>query len=150
MPDISDSRQTATAYPQTETYAEWSDHADELDMSVSRYILAMVEVGRKEIDLSIDHDDETVELRTQRNDLKRELDDARRRIEYLEKRLYRGERGAILDVLEEEQTVPFGVIVQRIIDDAPTRVARALDEMDGDEIVVEDGEYRLTEGAPDE
>jgi hypothetical protein len=73
MPDISDSRQTATAYPQTETYAEWSDHADELDMSVSRYILAMVEVGRKEIDLSIDHDDETVELRTQRNDLKREL-----------------------------------------------------------------------------
>lgn len=150
MPDISDNRQTATAYPQSETYEEWTDHADELEMSISRFILAMVEVGRKQIDLSVSHDDDTVELRTQRNDLKRELDDARRRIEYLEKRLYRGERGAILDVLEEEQTVPFGVIVQRIIDDAPTRVARALDEMDGDEIVVDDGEYRLAEGAPDE
>jgi hypothetical protein len=106
----------------------------------------MVEVGRKQIDLSIDKDQEAVELRAQRNDLKSELDEARRRIEYLEQRLYRGERGAILDILEEEQVAPFGVIVQRIIDDAPTRVARALDEMDGDEIVVKDGEYRLAEG----
>lgn len=150
MPDISSNRQTATAYPRTETYERWTDHADQLEMSISRYILAMVELGRKEIDLSVKQDDEAAELRTQRNNLKRELDDARQRIEYLEQRLYRGERGAILDVLEDEEVAPFAVLVQRIIDDAPARVARALDEMDGDEVVISDGEYRLSEGATGE
>lgn len=150
MPDISDDRQTATTYPRTEVYQEWSDHADDLDMSVSNYIRAMVEAGRKQIDFSVERDGKAAELRTQRNNLKRELDDARQRIEYLENRLYRGERGAILDILDEDETTPFGLIVQRIIDDAPARVARALEEMDGEEIVIEDGEYRLSEGLLDE
>jgi hypothetical protein len=149
MPEISDNREVATAYPLSETYTEWLQHADELDMSVSRYILSMVEAGRKRIDISVAREGGEIELRTQRNDLKRELDDARHRIEYLEKRLYQGERGAILEILEEEGTASFEVIVQRIIDDAPARVARTIDEMDGEEIVVEDGEYRLSEARND-
>ena len=45
--DTSDDTQPAMAYPTAEQYARWKARAEELDMSVSEFIQAMVEAGIK-------------------------------------------------------------------------------------------------------
>lgn len=81
-------KQPAMAYPTPEQYAGWKEDAEEMDMSVSEWIQAMVEAGRKKFKVDIEPDEDAAELRKQRNDLKQELDHARERIQELETQLH--------------------------------------------------------------
>lgn len=146
MTEVGDDTQPAMCYPKQPQYKQWKGRADEMGYeSVSRFMIEMIEAGHKQLDIAVAYDEDTMELRKQRNDLKRELDEARDRLRQLENQLYRGERRTILDFLENEGEATFPEIVQHVINDAPSRVARIIDEMDGDDIAVDDGRYRVAE-----
>lgn len=147
MTELGDDTQAAMCYPSSQQYEQWKARAEERGYnSVSRFMIDMVEAGSKQMDLSVEYDEEPRELRRQRNDLKEELDDARRRIEELEQQLYRGERKAIIEFLEaRSEGATFGEIVQHLVDDAPARTAEQLDQMEGSDVVVEDSLYKLAD-----
>lgn len=48
MPETADDTQMAATYPSHEMYESWCTHADDLDVSVSQFIIEMVEAGRKQ------------------------------------------------------------------------------------------------------
>jgi uncharacterized protein YPO0396 len=143
MTEVGKNTQPAMCYPKSPQYEQWKKWADEMGYkSVSQFMIAMIETGYKQMNIAIGYDEDTKELREQRNELKRELDRERDRLQRLEERLYHDERRAIVNFLDERpEGASFAEIVQHIIDDAPTRVARVLDEMDGDEIRLVDGRY---------
>lgn len=151
MANLRDDTQPAMCYPKSRQYKEWKNFAEEMGYeSVSRFMIDMVEAGYKQLNLSVENDEEVGDLRRQRNDLKEELDATRRRVEQLESQLYRSEKRSIEDYLEEQNGATFAEIVQHIIDDAPARVAQHLDEMAGTEIEHTDGQYYRTEQDNDE
>ena len=143
MTELGDDTQAAMCYPSGQQYQQWKKWADERGYnSVSRFMIDMIEAGSKQIDFSVEYDDEPRELRRQRNDLKQDLDEARRRIDRPESQLYQGERQAIVDFLEERtEGATFGEIVQHLVDDAPARVAGQLDRMEGEDVLIEGSKY---------
>lgn len=147
MTELGDDTQAAMCYPSSQQYEQWKDRAEERGYnSVSRFMIDMVEAGSKQMDLSVEYDEEPRELRRQRNDLKEELNGARRRIEELEEQLYRGEREAIIEFLEgRSEGTTFGEIVQHLVDDAPARAAEQLDQMEGSDVVMKDSLYKLAD-----
>lgn len=132
---------TATTYPLVEQYEQWKEQADELDMTVSEFIQSMTEAGRKEFEAMVVPDETNQELREQRNDLKRELEQARERVESLEDRLHHGERKQIERYVEENPGATYHEIVQHTIDTIPDRVTKHLEEMEGATIYEEDGDF---------
>jgi hypothetical protein len=132
----SDSHPT-TAYPNEKQYDRWEQQADELGMSMSEFVECMVEAGLKKFDVSVTPDETNQELRVQRNDLKDELDHARRRIERLEDELHHGERGAIRDYVEANPGTTYDEIVQHIIDTTAGRVTSHLEGLESDALRVE-------------
>lgn len=139
-------KQPAMTYPTPEQYEAWKAEAAEMDMSVSEWIQAMVEAGRKKFDAQVTPDETAAELREQRNDLKDELDHARERIEKLEQRLHQGERAAIIEFVEENPGASYGEIGQHIADTVPERLTRHLDELEGDALAVDNDSYYPVEG----
>ena len=139
--------QPAMTYPTTEQYDRWKRQADEFDMSVSEFMQSMVEAGMKKFDASVEPDETNHELREQRNDLKDELDRTRSRVEELEEQLHGGERAAVREFVAENPGAEFGEIVQQVIDTAPERVNRHLDDLESDALRVENGEYYPTDDA---
>ena len=148
MTEVSDDTKYAVCYPSVPQYRQWESRANEMGYnSVSRFIVEMVEAGYSQISSTITYDEETSALREQRNELKRELDASRERIDRLEEQLYRGERRAIIEFLDHREAgASFADIVQHSIDDTPARVAETLEHMEADQITSEDGVYRLLEG----
>lgn len=134
----------ATAYPETELYEQWKDHADELGMPVSEYIQAMVTAGRKKFENEVQPDQNAAELRLQRNDMKRELETARSRISRLEEELHGTEREEIVRHIQKHPGATFDEIVQHIIDTASGRVSDQLEMLEGDEIA-RDGDQFYSE-----
>lgn len=132
----SDSHPTTT-YPTEDQYNRWEARADELGMSMSEFVECMVEAGLKKFEVSVTPDETNQELREQRNDLKDELDRARRRIEQLEDELHHGERGTIRDYVEANPGATYDEIVQHIIDTAAGRVVSYLEGLEGDKLRVE-------------
>ncbi|WP_411967347.1 hypothetical protein [Haloferax sp. YSSS75] len=151
MTNLGEDTQAAMCYPKQTQYEQWKDWASEMGYkSVSRFMIEMVEAGYKQLNISIGYDDDTKELRKQRNDLKRELDQTRDRLQQLEDQLYRDERNSILEFLEEEPNgATFAEIVQHVINDTPARVSIILNELDSDQIRLEDGRYDVR-GAQDD
>jgi len=74
-------------YPTEEQYEYWKRDADEMDIPMSEYVEIMVQAGRSKIQIRTETDSNRRSIREQRDDLKEELDHARRRIEQLENRL---------------------------------------------------------------
>ncbi len=148
MTELSDETKYAVCYPSESQYNHWRKVADQMGYnSVSRFMTEMVEAGYKQISGSITYDEDTSELREQRNELKRELDNSRERIARLEERVYQGEHSTIIEFLREQETgASFAEIVQHVIDDTPARIAEILDQMDTDQIKSSDGVYQLREG----
>lgn len=137
--------QPAMTYPTSDQYETWKEEADKMDMSVSEWMQAMVEAGRKKFDAQVERDESAEQLRRQRNDLKAELERARGRIEELETQLHHGEQEAILEFVEENPGTEFDEIVRHVIDTVPARVNRHLDELEGGELRIEGDEYYPTE-----
>ncbi len=148
MTELSDDTKFTACYPSVTQYEQWADRADEMGYkSVSRFIIEMVEAGYTQFDTSITYDKETSELRKQRNELKRELDASRERIDSLEEQVYRGEYRTIIEFLKNQETgASFAEIVQHVIDDTPARIAEILDQMDTDQVESTEGLYQLRGG----
>jgi len=133
-------------YPTEDQYARWQTQAEEMGMSMSEFLQSMTEAGLKKFDVSVVEPDETQrELRQQRNDLKAELERARKRIGDLEDRLHHGERETIRRYVEDNPGASFDEIARHIIDTVPERVNSHLDGMEGDTLVRRDGEWHLAE-----
>lgn len=134
-------KQPAMTYPTPDQYEDWKTEADEMDMTVSEWIQAMVEAGRKKFDATINPDETAAELREQRNDLKEELEHARSRIEKLERQLHQNERATIVDFVEANPGATFGEIGQHLVDTVPERLQPHMDALEGTRLRVEDDEY---------
>ncbi|EMA43159.1 hypothetical protein C449_14312 [Halococcus saccharolyticus DSM 5350] len=132
------------AYPTSDQYDRWKQRANEFDMSVSEFMQAMVEAGMKKFDASVEPDETNRELRDQRNDLKDELDRTRERVAELEEQVHRGERAAVRRYVEQNPGTSFGQIVQRVVDTAPERVNRHIEDLEDDALRVEDDQYYPT------
>ena len=139
-------KQPLMVYPTPDQHQDWEDDADDMDMSKSEWVQAMVEAGRKKFDAQVEPDESAQELREQRNDLKEQLTIARDRIEELENIVHHGEQEVVREFVEENPGATFGEIVQHVIDTVPERVNRHLDELEGDALYVEDEQYHPTEG----
>jgi ElaB/YqjD/DUF883 family membrane-anchored ribosome-binding protein len=137
---MGDSRHAAT-YPSEEQYQRWQDRADNLGMSISEFVEAMVEAGMKKFDATVEPDETNQELREQRNELKTELDRTRDRIQELEDAVYHGERQSIKRYVEDNPGATYDDIIQHVIDTVPQRVTTHLDDLEGDELRHEDGGY---------
>jgi len=137
---MGDSRHAAT-YPSEEQYQRWQNRADDLGMSMSEFVEAMVEAGMKKFDATVEPDETNQELREQRNELKSELDRARDRIQELEDAVYHGERRTIKRYVEDNPGSTYDDIIQHVIDTVPQRVTTHLDDLEGDELRQEDGGY---------
>ena len=142
----SDDTQPAMTYPATDQYEYWKADAADMDMSVSEWIQAMVEAGRKKFDASVEPDETVRELREQRNDLKAELEHARDRIDKLENQLHRGERETIRRFVEQNPGATRAEIGQRLADTVPERLNPHLDALEGVDLEKEGGEYYPTGG----
>jgi ElaB/YqjD/DUF883 family membrane-anchored ribosome-binding protein len=112
----------------------WRERAGDHDATLSEFIRDMVESGMKPFVTEVERDESIEELREQRNDLRDELDHARRRIEDLEDQVYRSERAAIDEFISENPGVEFADVVQYTIDTAGERVGGHLDALAGDSI----------------
>jgi ElaB/YqjD/DUF883 family membrane-anchored ribosome-binding protein len=131
----------AATYPSEQQYERWQDHADDLGMSMSEFIEAMVEAGMKKFDAAVEPDETNQELRAQRNRLKTELDRTRDRIQELEDAVYHGERRTIKRYVESNPGATYDEVIQHVIDTVPERVTTHLDDLEGDELRFEDGGY---------
>ncbi|QCC51405.1 hypothetical protein DV733_09195 [Halapricum salinum] len=139
--------ENATAYPTSEQYQRWCEEAANRDMSVSEFIQAMVETGLKAVSIEVTPDESRRELRHQRNDLKKELDRARDRIEELEDQLHDHESRAIEQYVASNPGASFEEILQFVVDSAPRRVNTHLHTMEGDTVRIADGQYYPVEQA---
>lgn len=142
MPGNGEQTQTTVTYPAEEQHARWKKQADEMDMSLSEFVQAMVEAGMKKFDARVETDESLKELRRQRNDLKEELDETRERVSELERQLYEGERAAVKEYIEENPGSDFTQITEHVARTVPQRVSNHLEELEAvDEIREEEERY---------
>lgn len=139
-------KQPAMTYPTEEQYESWKEEANEMDMSTSEWMQAMIEAGRKKFDAEVEPDETAQELREQRNDLKDQLDLARDRVEELENIVHHGEQEVVRQFVEENPGATFEQITQHVVDTVPERVIQNLDELEGSALYVDGDEYYPTEG----
>ena len=134
----------AATYPTRQQYDRWAARADELGMSTSEFIEAMVEAGLKKFDAAVNPDETKKALRQQRNELKTELDRARVRIQDLEDVVYHGERQTINEYVRENPGAQYDEIIRHVMRTVPERVTTHLDDMEGEELLFEDDRYYST------
>jgi len=133
--------QPAMCYPRADQYEYWKERAEEMDMSVSEWMQYMVAAGDKKFDTTVEPDTSNSELRQQRDELRRELRDARQRIDTLEDQLYDSERQTIVEYVRDNPGCSFDDVVRHITKTAPSRINRHLDALLGSELT-EDDEQR--------
>ena len=116
-------------------------------MSVSEFIQSMVEAGIKTdkgFEIGTEDDQTIQELHEQRNDLRNELLHYRNRVEKLEDQLYHDEVKAIKDYVRNNPGCTYADLVQHMIDTVPERVITHIEMVEGDAIVVSNGQYYPT------
>lgn len=151
MPDTGPDTQMAAAYPSEALYQSWADHADDLDMKVSQFIISMVEAGRKQIQLDDAATSSVHDLRQQRDDLREELKRERGRVRELERQLHRSAITEIDSFVSNNPGATTPEIMQHIADTVPGRVASYLDLLEGDTLEQrEDGYYPLDTDSSEE
>lgn len=138
--------QVAT-YPTDEQLTRWKNRADERGMSLSQWVLHMVEAGQKKFEIEVTPDETRSELREQRNQLRRERDRARKRATELERQLFNDERQEIIDFVQQNPGVDQAAVHQQIIETASDRVPDQLDSLEGRKLVKRDGAYYPMEDA---
>lgn len=131
------SKQVATYIPDEE-YEAWVKQAEEMGMSKSDWIKSMVRAGQKKFNRDVEPTESRDDLRRRRNDLRRELQRARDRIEQLEGLVHRSEREAVIDYIDKNPGTQYGQVVQHVINSANSRVTRILDDVEGDEIEIDE------------
>ena len=147
MPEIASEKIMAASYPPQELYDFWCDHADDLDMSVSQYIIRMVEAGRADICVEDGPSDSIHELLQEKATLKREIDRQRTRIEELEQQLEKTSQSELVSVVRDNPGIQTPEIIQHVADSTPVRVVSHLDALEGSVIEREGDQYYPLETA---
>jgi hypothetical protein len=150
MPDLGDDTTMAAAYVPDDLYEAWTEHAEEMDMSTSRYIIEMVEAGRKQIDLDAFAADSLQDLRAQRDDLQNEVERQRERVQELERQLDRTAKGDIVEYVAENPGATATEIIQHVADTVPGRTVGHLDLLAGRALRQEDGAYYVADASADD
>lgn len=155
MPDTGDDTATVTTYPPNAVYETWKAHADELDQSISKFIVNMVEAGRKQIQMDDVATSSVQDLRRQRDDLQREVKRERKRVRELERQLHHSATAEINTFVTNNPGATTPEIIQHVADTVPVRAVSYLDLLEGDTLQHrEDGYYPLDsavdEGQSDE
>lgn len=132
------------AYVPEEEAEEWEEKASEMGMSLSEWVIAMTRAGQKPFGREVMPDQSRDDLRQKQNDLRRELQRARDRIEELEEIVHTSEREAILDYVEENPGAEYQNIVQYVVNSANSRVTKILDQMEGAELKIDDNGQMYT------
>ena len=110
-------------------------------MTVAEFNRAMVEAGLKKFNRDVEPDKTKDDLRRERNELYRELKVARERVQKLEEKMLSGERGVVIEYVEENPGCTYDDIAGKLAQTAPSRAAIVLTELQGTELVEEDGEW---------
>lgn len=147
MPGNSDDTQMAASYPPVELYDDWCDHAEDLDLSRSKFIIEMVEAGRKKIELNEFAADSLRQLREERRDLQNEVERQRQRVRELERQMQRSARGDIVAFVEENPGATAPEIIQHVANTVPSRTVGHLDLLEGRTLANDDGEYYVLDEA---
>lgn len=147
MPELGSDTIMASCYPSCSLYEQWEEHAAELDLSKSQYIIRMVEAGRKQ--LSVDESTYTTnrELRKQLANLQDELGRQQARNEDLNRQLQQTAHAEIRSVIQENPGLTAPQIIQHVADSVPSRVAAHLDALEGTHLRQEDSRYYPKQGA---
>lgn len=127
--------------PPKTVWENWKEEADEMGMTVPEYVQSMVAAGRKGFSRDVDPDETKQELRKQRNQYKKQLEQANQRAEELEEQLATGERQAIIQYVDVNPGSTYTEIVTHVASTINGRVTDQLELLEGREITAEDGEY---------
>lgn len=142
MPDLAEDTTQATVYPPKDLYATWREHAEELDMSLSKFTISMVEAGRKQFSVDSEADESIRRLRQESADLQREVERKRDRIAELERQLGQTIQRDIVEYVAENPGVTAPQIIQRMVETMPARVSNQIDLLLGEELsYTDDGFY---------
>lgn len=141
MPDLGSDKTTSVAYPPKSLYDKWRDHADDLDISISYFIISMVEAGRKQVSIDGIATDSMHELRRQRSDLRAELERERQRVDELERQLHRTAYSDVVEFVADHPGASTPEIIQHIANTVPGRVADHLDLLEEDALDHRDDGY---------
>jgi hypothetical protein len=135
-------------YPNDGQYERWKQRSDDMGMSLSEWVSSMVEAGSKKFDRTVEPDETVGELREQRNDLRNELEAARNRIERLETQVYGGQRGSVLEFIQDNPGATYDDVRKHLIDDVPEDADRHLNALEAEGEIVRDGDhiYPITDG----
>lgn len=146
MPELGSDTIMASCYPSCSLYEQWEEHAAELDLSKSQYIIRMVEAGRKQ--LSVDESTYTTsrELRKQLANLQDELERQQARNEDLNRQLQQTAHAEIRSVIQENPGLTTPQIIQHVADSVPSRVAAHLDALEGTHLCQEECRYYPKQG----
>jgi len=134
---MSEDKHVAT-YVSKDQRSRWDEQAEEMDMTRSAWVRAMVEAGLKKFSRDAQPDETKNSLRQKITDLRKELQRARDRIEKLEEQLHLSEQKAILNYIQENPGAEYGSILQHLTNTAHSRVTRLLDQMEGDKVEIDD------------
>lgn len=132
MPDLGPDTDVASAYLPKSLHEDWKQHAKELDLPKSQFIIRMVEAGRKQINLDDVASTSLQDLQQRNAELQRELERQRERTQRLERQLNRTEHTDIVAFVEENPGATTPEIIQHMADTIPGRVAGHLDVLEGD------------------
>ena len=135
----------AATYPAEEQYEQWKEAAEEMGVTVSEWIEFMVEAGQKEFTRYAEQANSVEGIRRERNELRSELESARERIQTLEQHLYRGERGVIIEFIENHPGVTKTDIQKHLTATMGPRVEDHMTQLEGIEVEKIGDEYHPIE-----
>lgn len=144
MSSTSDDTQAAMIYPTVNQCERWRNRANDLEMSISEFIQAIVEVGIKVnhgFKLELKRDESPQELREQQDELRDELKCPHERIKRLERQVCRGERGAIIEFIKKNPGASHAEVGQHIVDSCPERLQAHIEFLNRKKIRVDDDPY---------
>lgn len=131
-------KEPVQSYVLPEQKERWLKEADEMGMSLSEFVVAMVEAGLKKFSREVEPDETRDELRQDRNELHEELREARERISQLEKERMASERGDIIEFVEENPGCEYKDIADHLAQTASSRATRVLENIEGEEVAVDE------------
>ena len=111
-------------------------------MPESEFVRSMVEAGLKKFTREVEPDKTRDELRQQRNEAYSELREEREKRTRLEEKIMTGERGVIMEYIDDNPGCTYKDIADRLAQTAPSRATKVLEAIEGSEVAVdEDGRW---------
>lgn len=131
----------ARCYPTEEQYERWKENAEHGGMSVSEFIISMVEAGHKRFTVNVELDETNNDLRKERDRFEQEIEDVRDEIWSLEQSIHHSEAMAIEACIRENPGCTWSEVVDFVADGIKDRVTDQLEIFEGSKLQRVDGRY---------